>query len=283
MASDDTPSLTDLAADLADEAVSSDVNEEPVEQTTTESASSTEDTKESETAESVEEPAGETDEQSADEEPTQSAADKRKAELQADIEAGKQALGIDPNTEIRDMVAARRAIREAVEAMNAQVYAPQTPDEIMAETGQSQAEARITAMEQRQELADYNNRVAETQLVLRTEAQRVVQDFPMFNEASPDYNPQLAAQADRLLGSTLEIDPNTNQVVGYKVSPYELYQTLAQAHHASAVENQIKGQKSAEQMLAAAEPQSSAVPKQAKVDPFLAGLTKGLEGRLSSV
>jgi wobble nucleotide-excising tRNase len=54
------------------------------------------------------------------------------------------------------------------------------------------------------------------------------------------------------------------------------------ANQASAVENQIKGQRNAERMLSAADPQSSASEtKTVKQDPFLAGLTKGYGDRLS--
>lgn len=145
----------------------------------------------------------------------------------------------------------------------------------MAETGQSQADARITAMEQRQELADYNNRIAESQLVIQSESQRVLQDFPIFNPSSPEFRPEVASQAAELLKSNLQFDSNTGQLIGASISPYQLYKTIASANQASAVENQIRGQRSAEQMLAATEPSSSAVPAQAAEDPFLAGLLKG--------
>lgn len=276
----DAPDLSDLAADLSAE---TDVKSEAVEtQETTPAEPSTEETKtpETEAPAQPETPAAEEAEKPEDaaettEEETQSAADKRKAELAADIDEGKQQLGIDPNTEIRDMVSARKAIREAVSAKNAQVYAPQTPEEIMAETGQSAQDARITAMEQRQELADYNERVAEAQLVIQSESQRVMQDFPMFNPSSPDFRPEVANQAAELLKSNLQFDQNTGELVGSSISTYQLYKTIASANQASAVENQIKGQRSAEQMLAAAEPQSSAVPAQPKEDPFLKGLLGG--------
>lgn len=278
MADANTPDLSDLAADLSAE---TDVKSEAVEtQETTPEVPSTTETKTPETeVAQPETPAEDEAEKPADAETTeeepQSAADKRKAELAADIEEGKQQLGIDPSTEIRDMVSARKAIREAVEAKNAQVYAPQTPEEIMAETGQSQDAARITAMEQRQELADYNNRVAEAQLVVQSESQRVLQDFPIFNPGSPEFRPEVASGAAELLRSNLQFDPNTGELIGSNVSPYQLYKTIASASQASAVENQIRGQKSAEQMLASAEPQSSAVPAQAAEDPFLAGLLGG--------
>lgn len=263
---DDIPTLEDLAQELAP---AEDVKEETAEQAPATEESSPEEPKAPETTETPEETEGEVEEPAPDEtepETPVTKADERKTQL---------------NTEIRDLVTQRRDLMNEVERLNSQVYAPQTADEIMAETGQSQAEARITAMEQRQELSEYNTRVAEAQLVISSESERVLNDFPMFNPEAPEYNEGVASQAANLLKSNLQFDQNTGQVIGSTISPYQLYKTIASANQASAVENEIKGQKNAEQMLAATDAQSSAVPKQPKEDPFLVGLTKGYGDRLS--
>jgi outer membrane murein-binding lipoprotein Lpp len=271
MADNEPPSLSDLAGELAGDA---DVKEEAVAQDATTEESSTEETKTTEeeaaadSTESEDDGADASDtEETTEEDSEQSPAEQRKAQL---------------NTEIRDLVTQRRELMQEVEQLNAQVYAPQSVDDIMAETGQSQAEARITAMEQRQELSDYNNRIAEAQLVIGTESERVLNDFPMFNPDSPQYKADVATQAAELLKSNLLYDQNTGQIIGSNISPYQLYKTIASANQASAVENQIKGQRNAERMLSAADPQSSASEtKTVKQDPFLAGLTKGYGDRLS--
>lgn len=275
----DAPTLEDLAGDLAGEV---DVKEAAVAETAPEE-SSTEGTKPEVAEESKETPEeSETEETPADEskdevepEPIEETEEEKP---QGKAEERKQQL----NTEIRDLVTQRRDLMNEVERLNAQAYAPQTTDEIMAETGQSQSEARITAMEQRQELSEYNTRVAEAQLVLESESARVFNDYPMFNPDSADYNPTVAAEAAQLLRDSLQYDQNTGQVIGSNISPYRLYTTIASANQISAVENQIKGQKSAEQMLSATEPQSSATPAKPKEDPFLAGLTKGYGDRIGT-
>lgn len=259
MADNDSPSLADLASDLAGE---TDVNEAPVAQEATPEAPSTTETNEPETAEE-QEPEGEELEAPADEEPA--------PEAPSPGEQRREQL----NTEIRDLVTQRRDLIQEVERLNAQVYAPQSVDEIMAETGRSELEARMDARDQADALRDYNTHIAETQLVLSSESERVLNDFPMFNPQSPQYKPEVAEQAAQILQNALQYDQNTGQITGSNISPYQLYKTIASAQQAAAVENQVKGQRSAEQMLAAAEPQSSAVPKQPKEDPFLAGLMKG--------
>lgn len=265
MADSDTPSLGDLAADLVSE--TTDVKDEPVVETPTETESSTNETTQSDDT-SEEQSEEETTEQSvvesndeSEESSTSSPADERKQEL---------------NREIRDLVTQRRELMQDVERLNAQVYAPQSVEQIMEETGQDETAARMTAMEQRQELQAYNTQVAETQLVLSTESQRVLHDFPMFDPASKEFKPEVANQAASLLAQSMIVDPNTQQIIGSNVSPYKLYKTIAAANQASAVENQIKGKKSAEQMLATSEPQSSASETtEVKDDPFLKGLTSG--------
>jgi hypothetical protein len=263
MASDDTPSLEDLAADLSAE--TPDVKEETVVAEPTETESSTDETTEdaeTDTEETAEEPDdGESDE--TEPEPQQTPAENRKQQL---------------NSEIRDLVTQKRDLIAEVERLNNQTYAPQSPDEIMAETGQSAVEARLTAMEQQRELDRYNTQVAEAQLVIENDSQRVLRELPMFNPESPEYRPEVANQAAQLVQQSIQTDPNTGQIIGSNIPIYQLYKTIANANQAAAVESQIKGQRSAEQMLAAAEPQSSAVPKQPKADPFLEGLTKGLTG-----
>lgn len=263
MADDESPVIQLDDADFADE--STDVNEAPVEQqdATAEDSSSEGDQETEAAADETEDTEGDTEaeeatdaEDTADEQPL-SAADERKQQL---------------NTEIRDLVTQRNSLRQEVERINGQVYGARTPEQIMEEDGLDDVRAEMKSMREERELQAYNERVSEAQLVIGTESQRVIQDFPMFNPDSPEYKPAVAEQAAQLLRQSLEIDPNTNQVVGSTVSPYQLYQTIASANQVSAVENQIAGQKATEQMLASAEPQGSVAPKQPKEDPFLAGL-----------
>lgn len=265
---DDVPSLEDLANDLAGD--SQDVNNEVDKQEPTHEESSTEANKEPEVAEAESEDEAETetdDEAEAEpdetEEQPHGVAEERKREL---------------NEEIRDLVSQRNSIRSEVEQLTAQTYQVQSPQELVDE-GLSETDARVEALRQQIEIKDYNDRVADVQLQIGSESQRVLQDFPMFDPQSPQYKPEVAAEAAQILGNSLVQDPNNGQIIGSNVSPYQLYKTIAKASEASAVENQIKGQQSTEKMLASVDAPSSAAPKEAPEDHFLAGLTKGLQGK----
>lgn len=191
------------------------------------------------------------------EEQPQGKAEERKAEL---------------NTEIRGLVEQRKALREEVERLNAQVYAPQTPEELV-EQGMSEDNARVTALEQKLELNDYNNRVVEAQLALGEQSQKVLTDFPIFNPNSEEFDADIAADAAEALAAALIRDPNTGAIIGSHLSPYQIYKPIADAYRKSALAGQIRGQKANKQMLASVDASSSAPPKQPKSDPLMDILT----------
>lgn len=172
------------------------------------------------------------------------------------------------NSEIRDLVAQRNTLRTEVEKANAEVYQPASVDDLT-EQGMTDIEAKVEAMRQEREMEKYNNQVAEAQLTIGHESQRVLNDFPMFDPDSQSYDKELATEASELLQANLVIDPNTNQVIGSNVSPYQLYKTLARASGISAVKGQIKGQADTEKQLANVDANSSAAPPKAKSDPLM--------------
>lgn len=226
-----------------------------------------------ESKEEEESPKEEGEAEPKDEKPEDKPAEDPEEQPKGKAEERKEQL----NTEIRDLVSRRNALKEQVEKANAEVYQPATDkellDEVNPETGEnfSAIEAKIEAMRQEREMEKYNSQVAEAQLVINTEAEKVMQDFPMFNPENKDgYDKELALEAAELLQASLIIDPNTNQVIGSNVSPYRLYQTLARASGISETKGQIKGQKDTEKMLANADANSSAAPKAEPKDPLIA-------------
>jgi hypothetical protein len=194
------------------------------------------------------------DESVEPEEPQNKVAEERKAQL---------------NTEIRDLVAQRNALKAQVEKANAEVYQPATEDELV-QDGMSATDAKVEAIRQRLEVKDFNDRVADAQLTIESESQRVLQDFSVFNPDSKDYDQDLANEAADLLRANLILDPNTGQVIGSNVSPYQLYKTLARASGISTAKGQIKGQQATERMLANADNASAAAPTKKAVDPVIA-------------
>lgn len=178
------------------------------------------------------------------------------------------------NTEIRDLVSTRNALKTEVEKINSETYGVATEDELSdqvnPETGENftKLEAKLESMRQTQEMDKYNSQVADARLTLSSESERVLQDFPIFNAESDSYDKELAEEAAGLLQANLIIDPNTEQVIGSNVSPYQLYKTLAKASGISAVKGQLKGQQATEKQLANADTASSAAPPQKLKDPL---------------
>jgi hypothetical protein len=194
-------------------------------------------------------------------------ADERKAQL---------------NQEIRDLVSQRNAIKAEVTKATGEVYQPATENDLVDE-GMSVTEAKVEAMRQQLEVRDYNERVAEAQLTLGSESLRVMNDFPIFNPDSDQFDQELAEEAASLLESNLirdpnvpEIDPETGKptgnglIIGSNVSPYKFYKTLARASGISATKGQLKGQQAHQEMLANADSPGSVAPPKKTVDPVVA-------------
>lgn len=171
------------------------------------------------------------------------------------------------NTEIRDLVALRNQIRQEVEAKHAEVYKPATVDELTEQVNPetdeyyTRLEAKLEAIEQQRQVEAYNNQVAEARLSLTTDASRAVADFPIFDETSPNYIPTLAAQVDRQLASALVIDPNTNEIIGSRESPYNLYKTAYDAYMIGQQRASANGQKAVTSMMNNVDIPSSAPTK----------------------
>lgn len=199
-------------------------------------------------------------------EETEPAADETKADEQPRGKADERKQQL--NTEIRDLVAQRNALKAEVETQNAQTYQPQSVEDLVAD-GMDETRAMVESMRQEQEIDKFNSRIVDAQLTLESESNKVLNDFPIFNPTSEQYRPEVAAKAAQLLQANLIIDQNTNQVIGSNVSPYQLYETIAAASQASAVQGQIEGQRATEQMLANADSVGNAAPPKTKADPIL--------------
>ena len=244
-------------------------------------SSEKEDTESKEVPE-AETPEGEqADETQSDEKPR--GKEKREQQLKEEIDQHKQTLGIPENKDIRDLVAARNALAELNEARQreAQVANEQTLlNEVNPDTGdyftpqEAERIARQQVLEEQQQSYGqhrYELEVQQNQQILSTEAHRVTQEFPIFDPQSIEFIPEIAQQVDELLEQNLIFDPETNQLVGSNVSPYQLYKTVATAYQKSQVLGQIKGQKATEKMMAATDSTSSAPVKEKEEDSFMKG------------
>lgn len=214
-----------------------------------------------------------------------------------DAEMRKQQL----NTEIRDKVAERNALKREIEELNRQKYQLKSEDdlptveqlleEINPETGDyfNRTEAQLLLLQAKYELDhqarqmdEYNNRLVETNMALINEAEQVLRDFPMFDPNSDEYDEALANQADRLLDASIIRDQNTGRIIGSQVSPYELYSTIANAAKSAKTRGEVAGRKAAQKMMASADVIGGATSlsgADGDDDPFGKGLKRARDNR----
>lgn len=278
---DDT-TATDVKPTAADEEIISAMAEEDKKAETSTEDSSSEEVKPAEGADKdkAEEPAKTDDSEAEPVKEEAKAEDVKTDEDAEDKPAPKDGVArkAQLNTEIRELVATRNKLRQDVITKNAEVYQAKTADELIAE-GVEPAEARMEAMEQKQELADFNTRVADLNSNMNIESLQVMADFPMFNPGTkespnPEYNKDLAEMVAGVYERVADVqrDKNTELIIKANVLPYEIYKSFAEAFESGANTGAVKGQQDADKNLAAADTPSSAKPKEAAKDPFLAGL-----------
>lgn len=201
--------------------------------------------------------------------------EQRKEQLTGEIEQLKQETGLDPTTDIRELVAQRNMLRELNEARQreGQIATEQELlNQVNPETGDyysvqdAERIARAQALEQAQSAAAQERQALEirqSQVYLDSQASKALTDFPMFNPDSPDYKAEVAVRAAQVLDKSL-IRDNQGEIIGSYLDPYEYLSTVDAAYKASSVEGQIKGQKATEQMLANADITTSASQTKSK-------------------
>ncbi len=207
------------------------------------------------------------------EEADQQESEDEKAERAKGAEARKNAL----QTEIRELVSKRNELRAEVEQQNAKAYRVETAEEL-AEQGLSEEEAENEILRQEMQMREFNLHVADLNANLNLESLQVMQDFPIFDPDSSEYDSGLAQRVRGLYEQAAQpqVDKKTGLVLKSNIAPYEFYKAFAETHQSSGaksrVEGKIEGQKAADKQLAAAETPSSTAPRTAKEDPFLKGL-----------
>ena len=242
--------------------------EQVVADTTTEVSSAEENKTEAEaTKDKTEEASQETEEEAETKE--------EEAETE-ETEDEKPKAKNEANTRIRTLANENRELRQQVESLNAQVYKPASEQDLV-DAGYSETDAKLEALRQDVEVERFNRQVTELNYSLQDEARAALNDFPVFNPNSVQYDANLAGNVAELYqqAAGVRVDPNTGLVVSANVMPYNFYKTFADTIQNVALDSQVKGQKANEKMLAAVDAPSSAAPKEAKVDPFLQGLSGG--------
>lgn len=170
--------------------------------------------------------------------------------------------------EIRELVAQRNAIREETNRLFKERYAAQsdgqvkTEDELVdtinPETGEyytrAEAQAKVTRdrldqIEQERQREAYANQVAETRFAMEQEAVKVVNDFPMFDPQSDQYDKELATDAAEILSGAIETDPQTGMQIGCKIPIYQFYALIVKGVESAKKQGEISGREAAQKMM----------------------------------
>lgn len=228
--------------------------------------------------EPAEEPATEEQPEEKTEEPQSKNAETRKQQL---------------NNEIRDKVAERNALRREIAELNRQKYQMKSVsdlptveammEQINPETGDyyTRTEAKLARIEAERELEskqkqmdEFTENVVDNRMRLKDEADRVIRDFPMFDETSPSYDKDLAEKAERV-AEGLIIKDESGEVIGSRGSIYDVYALVASATESAKRDGEIAGRKAAEKMMNAVDIPSANSPVASDDDdennPFLRG------------
>lgn len=174
------------------------------------------------------------------------------------------------NSEIRELVAQRNAIREETSRLIKEQYGTQpgsqakTEDELVntinPETGdyytRAEAQAEITKnrldqLEQERQREVFANQIAESRFAMEQEAAKVVKDFPMFDSQSDQFNKEISTEAAEILSGAIETDPQTGMQIGCKIPIYRFYSMLAKATESARKQGEIAGREAAQKMMGA--------------------------------
>jgi hypothetical protein len=197
------------------------------------------------------------------EEPKPKSEEKPEGELKPKSENRFQKLA-NENRELREQIEAAKQ-RDAQLAAEQQLLEGEDP-----ETGQpySAEDAARIARYQSIEQERQQNQWQQHQLTLSAESMQIMNDYPIFNESSPEFRPELAEKAAQALEPYL-IRDQQGQVIGSNVSPSAIYKPIADAYELAKTQGQITGQRQTEQMIGNTDPSTSASPTKRRTDPVL--------------
>lgn len=219
------------------------------------------------------------DKAEADGERAKRGAEARKEQLQRETEAAQA-----ENARIREAVAEknraiaeqRRLQAELDRIQQASTESERIPsvDYIMQqenpETGDfyTEYEARMMhenlklkyKVEQQEQMAAqqaYESRIEASVGGFAADIQQTLKDFPVFDEASDEYDPSLSAEAERIMLDALIFEPNTGRIIGSSIPVYQLYKTLHEAAKGSLEARKSTQQSVRQQELAQADVRGS--------------------------
>lgn len=205
-----------------------------------------------------------TEETVSKEEPEQSPAELAKAEARRAYQARQQKAN------------ARRDVLSKLD----KAYGPASKEQLEAK-GYEGVSAEVEALRQQITYSQERDRIADLNSELTSEANQVLEDYPIFNPGSatrpnPDYNPDFAAEVQELYRSSANLQTDENGII-LKADKglYEFYSRMARLYGHGNKQGEQKGKKETISMLSRSEkpPTGTATTKEdsEKEDLFLKG------------
>jgi hypothetical protein len=195
------------------------------------------------------------------------ATDETKADDNPD--AGKDGEGEEDNQDedpesqrkatARQGYAERKATREAVTSLLDTVAKPQSEQDLIDNQGLDPADARLEVFKQEQQRKEAIQELTDLNTGIKSDAQNVVRDFPMFDANSKDFDEKLTEEVDQLWkeAADFKTDQSGQIVLQARIPMYKFYAAFAGAKSEGFKSGQkageAAGQKAAEKMFASAE------------------------------
>lgn len=262
--------------DLASEEGAEDDNNLPAEGSETPDGDKPKDGDEADKSKEGDQPAADDDKSK---ETPQNAKDVRVEKLTEEIKDLKQSLGLEPNADVRSLVAERNALKDMQSAQirkagldlerrllnmtdpdTGEAYRPEDAARI-ARAATIDAEGTVASQEA------YDLGVQRNQQLMERETLKAMSDFPIFMRTlpdgtdNPDYDPELAELAGQHLNDAFVLEDSGKKdkdgkpipvVVNIKRSPYEIMKSVADQA------TRLKSQSQAEKDRVAAEAEANA-------------------------
>ncbi len=174
-------------------------------------------------------------------------------ETQEEVEQPKDQPKEDPKVIAQRAYQDRQRTRQQVAQQVDQVYGPKTIDDLVDE-GHSESDAKIEALRQEIAFRDQRANIAELNSGLQSDAVNVMEDFDVYNEKSPNYDPEFTQQVQQAYTTASRLESDENGIVlNAEVGLYDFYKQMADIYGRGATKGANEGQAAAMQMLSRSE------------------------------
>lgn len=146
----------------------------------------------------------------------------------------------------------RQQRKQAVEQQLDTVYGPKSQEQLEQE-GLDPVQAQVQALREEMTYAQQRTQIAELNAGMQAEAVNALNDFPVFNEKSPEYDADFAASVQSRYQRFIETDPETGLILRADEPLYDFYKEMNDIYTRGTSKGSQQGQADAMQMLSRTE------------------------------